>query len=94
MPQGLVEVAYGEYPEPAGGWKEGGGYAYWNGLGVELGLGDVVLVPGTIVHPNPQPATVVRTSSDYTGPTKCILYLLKKRSKPKRRKSKATTGAS
>jgi hypothetical protein len=68
---GLVEVSYGIHC-PA---KDGGhGYAYNTSMSVNVG--DIVLVPGTFVHPEPQEATIVSTFSDYRGPCRWITSML------------------
>lgn len=75
---GLVEVAYGVHPAPKeDGCVRGRGYAYRSTI-PNLGLGDIVVVPGNWLHKGNQEATVVSTYSDYDGPTASLLCLLRK----------------
>lgn len=77
---GLVEVVYGEFQPSQDG---GRGYAYHN-AGLDLELGDVVLVPASWVDKeihgkyDPNVATVVSTYSDYNGAVQSIVGLVKK----------------
>jgi len=72
----LIRVHYGEreVTEPAG---ESLGYTYWSDT--DVSVGDIVLVPGTFVHPSPQPATVIGIGSNYAGPLSNVLYVLRRR---------------
>jgi hypothetical protein len=80
---GLVEVVWGVHEPKEDG---GNGYAYRN-TGLDLQLGDIVLVPATRldreIHGkyDPQEGTVVSTYSDYDGEVQTIIKLVRKANK-------------
>jgi hypothetical protein len=65
----MVEVIYGRHNLTGQNRK---GYAYHNG-GLDLRIGDLVVVPPTSFTLMEQVATVVATHSDYNGHVKTIL---------------------
>lgn len=79
----LVEVIYGDHDIAILSLKNGGnpirGYAYRTNLN-RVAVGDIVEVPPTSKNVRrPQKATVVRIGSDYTGETKLITRVVRRR---------------
>jgi hypothetical protein len=70
----LVQVVYGARE----GYHGDSGYTYETGI-QDLQVGDIVLVPPTPYSDGDQEATVVSLSSDYEGPVKSVISLVRRK---------------
>jgi len=75
----FVRVIYGE--RDVNEEVAEGGYAY-RCVDDSIGIGDIVKVPGTFLHHEPQLATVIGFGlGDYNGETASILRIVRRRAK-------------
>jgi hypothetical protein len=75
----LIQVAYGHHDIAAntdrdGTWKGLRLYTYFTNW--DIGVGDIVRVPGNAFNPQAQDATVVRLGSSYDGDVTSVLSVV------------------